>query len=176
MMYYPARVLAIAICAVVIPTLSAAQTTALTNTSAQPVTLSDSPGQEVILGSVSLGAQRTFSTFNIQAAGTITPAPDPNGVAFQLEFLICDQPECRGDIKSNARILGNSDSDVPTQVLATQSFGISTHNTKPVVLTEIQPRNPDAPLFLALALKTVHSPSTMSFAAKMNLLRVDVLP
>lgn len=175
-MYYSARVLAIAICSVLIPSLSATQITALSNTSAKPVRLSDTPGQEVILGSISLGAQRTFSTFDIQAAGTITPAPDPNGAAFQVEFLICDQPECTGDIRSDARILGNSGSQLPTQVLATQSFGISAHNTKPVVLTEFQPRNSDGALFLALALKTVRSPGTISFTGKMNLLRVDVVP
>jgi len=54
--------------------LSYAQARSLVISSTQPVQLSNTAGEQVVLGSVSLGRPRTFSLFNIQAAGTITPA------------------------------------------------------------------------------------------------------
>jgi len=81
------------------------QARSLVVSSTAPVQLSTTAGEQVVLGSVSLGRPRTFSLFNIQAAGTISPDPDLNGAAFQLQFLVCDQPDCTGDIKYDTRIL-----------------------------------------------------------------------
>jgi hypothetical protein len=157
--------------------LTLAQARSLISSPAQPVTLSSAPGQDIILGWVSLGRPQVFRVFNIQAAGTIAPDPDLNAAAFQLQFLICDLPDCSGDIRSDARILPDSDSAVPAQVLATRSFGVSTHNTAPVVLTDLRPRDPNGVLYLAVALKLLHgSTAAGAFTGKLNLLRVDVAP
>jgi hypothetical protein len=130
------------------------------------------------LGSVALGRPQAFTMFNIQAAGTITPDPGLNGASFQLQFLICDQPDCGGQIKIDTRILQHDDSASPTQVLATASFGVTTHNAAPVVLTNLRPENASGTLYLAVALKLVRSPSagTPPFTGRLNLLRVSVLP
>ena len=114
--------------------------------------------------------------FNIQATGTITPDPDLNGAAFQLEFLVCDQPDCGGTLRWPMRILPDADASRGAEVIATSSFGVSTHNVEPVVLTDLHPRPASGVLFLAAALRVLHSPGTTTFAAKLNLLRVDVLP
>ena len=114
--------------------------------------------------------------FNIQVAGTITPDPELNGAAFQLQLLVCDQPDCSGDLRWPMRILSDADASTGTQVLATRSFGISTHNVDPVVLSDLRPKPATGALFLAAALRVMHSPGSMPFAAKLNLLRVDVLP
>jgi len=156
--------------------LSYAQARSLVISSTQPVQLSNTAGEQVVLGSVSLGRPRTFSLFNIQAAGTITPDPDLNGAAFQVQFLICDQPDCTGEIKSDTQILPDSDSATPSQLIATRSFGVSTHSVKPVVLSDLQPRNSSGSLYLAVALKLLHSSNPKPFAGRLSLLRVDVMP
>jgi hypothetical protein len=114
--------------------------------------------------------------FDIQATGTITPDPDLNGAGFQLEFLICDQPDCSGDLRWPMRILPDADASTGAQVIATQSFGLSTHNVEPVVLSDLRPRPVNGVIFLAAVVRVMHSPGTPAFAAKLNLLRVDVLP
>jgi hypothetical protein len=156
--------------------LSYAQARTLMTNSPRAITLPGTPGRIVVLGSVLLGQPRSFSMFNIQAAGTITPDPDLNGAAFQLQLLICDQPDCSGDLRWPMRILPDADASTGTQVLATRSFGVSTHNVDPVVLTDLRPKSATGILFLAAALRVMHSPGTTPFAAKLNLLRVDVLP
>lgn len=147
----------------------------MTNTS-RSITLPSTPGRRLILGSVLLGQPRSFAMFNIQASGTIAPDPDLNGAAFQLEFLICDQPDCSGDLHWPMRVLPDTDATTGAQVLATRSFGVSTHNVDPVVLTDLKPKPATGVLFLAASLRVLHSPATTPFAAKLNLLRVDVLP
>lgn len=153
-----------------------AQARTLMTNSPRAITLPSTPGTTVILGSVLLGQPRSFSMFNIQAAGTITPDPDLNGAAFQLQLLICDQPDCSGDLRWPMRILPDADASTGTQVMATRSFGVSTHNVDPVVLTDLRPKSATGVVFLAAALRVMHSPGTTPFAAKLNLLRVDVLP
>ena len=144
--------------------------------SPRAITMPATPGRTVVLGSVSLGAPRSFSMFNIQATGTITPDPDLNGAAFQLQFLICDQPDCSGNLHWPMRILPDADAAAGTQIIATRSFGVSTHNVDPVVLSDLRPNSATGSLFLAAVLRVQHSPGTTAFAAKLNLLRVDVLP
>lgn len=153
-----------------------AQARTLMSNSPRAITLPSTPGRVVVLGSVLLGRPRSFSTFNIQATGTITPDPDLNGAAFQLQLLICDQPDCSGDLRWPMRILPDADASTGAQVLATRSFGVSTHNVDPVVLTGLRPKSATGVLFLATALEVMHSPGTIPFDAKLNLLRVDVLP
>jgi hypothetical protein len=114
--------------------------------------------------------------FNIQSTGTIAPDPDLNGAAFQLEFLVCDQPDCSGKLRQPMRILPDADASSGAQILATRSFGVSTHNVDPVVLSDLRPRSSTGVLFLAAVIRVQHSPGTTPFAAKLNLLRVDVLP
>ncbi len=140
------------------------------------VPLASVSGERVLLGSVSLGQQRRFTMFNIQAAGTITPDPEMNAAAFQLQFLICDQPDCQGDIRRDARILPEADAASQTRVLATKSFGVSTHNVQPVDLTGYRPNTTSGILYLAVVLKSLRTPGNTAFAAKLNLLRVDVMP
>jgi hypothetical protein len=153
-----------------------AQARTLITSVARSIIVPAKPGSKVILGSVLLGQPRAFSMFNIRAAGTITPDPDLNGAAFQLEFLICDQPDCSGDLHLPMRILPDADTERGAQLLATRSFGVSTHSVDPVMLTDIRPRSVTGILFLAASLKVLHSPATPAFSAKLNLLRVDVLP
>lgn len=153
-----------------------AQARSLINTAAEPVLLPDTAGRQVVLGFVSLGKQRSFTMFNIQAAGTITPDPDLNGATFQLRFLICDRPDCTGELRSETRILRNADATAPAQVLATRSFGVTTHSAGEVMLPELPSRNIDAPLYLAVALKSLRTSERTPFKGQMNLLRVDVLP
>src|SRR5580692_2441053 len=81
-----------------------AQARPITTSSPRTVPLATVPGQLVVLGSVSLGTQRVFTMFKIQATGTIAPDPDASGAAYQLQFLICDQPDCTGEIRRDARI------------------------------------------------------------------------
>ena len=114
--------------------------------------------------------------FNVQATGTINPDPEMNGASFQLEFLICDQPDCSGVLHWPMRILPQADAAGGAQVLATRSFGVSTHNVEPVILTDVRPKPATGVLFLAATLRVLHSPANLSFAAKLNLLRVDLLP
>jgi len=161
---------------VVASALASGQARSLMTNTPRAVTLPSTPGRRVILGSVLLGQPRSFAMFNIQASGTITPDPDLNGAAFQLEFLICDQPDCSGDLHWPMRVLPDTDATTGAQVLATRSFGVSTHNVDPVVLTGLKPQPVTGVLFLAAALRVLHSPATTPFAAKLNLLRVDVLP
>ncbi len=168
--------IAVVILVVARPSAAHAQARPLITTSTQPVRLSNTVGEQVVLGSVSLGKQRYFTMFNIQAAGTISPNPNLNGAAFQLQFLICDQPDCSGDIKTNIRILADADSASPARVIATRSFGVSTHSTRPVALTDYKTRTPNDDLYLAVALKPLHGSGTTPFAAKLTLLRVDVMP
>jgi hypothetical protein len=158
------------------PNFVVAQARPLIVTSSPPVRLSAAPGNQVILGAVSLGRQRSFSMFNVQASGSITPNPELYGAAFQLQLLICDQADCDGDVRSATRMLEGSDGDFAAQILATQSFGISTHNGAPVVLNGYKPRDPGGPLYLAVALRVLHSPQETRFTGKLNLLRVDVMP
>lgn len=158
------------------PNLARAQARALITNSPRPIILPGTPGHAVILGSVLLGKPTSYSVFNIQATGTITPDPDLNGAAFELEFLICDQPDCSGDLRSPMRVLPDADASHGAQVLATSSFGVSTHNVDPVVLTNLKPRTTSGVLFLAAALRTVHRPETPSFFGKLNLLRLEILP
>ena len=153
-----------------------AQARALINTSASPVSLSNVAGDEVVLGAVSLGRQRAFSMFNISAAGTITPDPEMNGAAYQLEFLICDQPDCSGEVKTDARIVANAGSATLAQLIATQSFGVSTHNAREVTMPELPPHHADGTLYLAAALKRLGNSGGAQFRSKLNLLRVDVMP
>jgi hypothetical protein len=164
-------VLALGTCCVA----SAQSRTLMTNTP-RAMTLPSTPGQTMVLGSVLLGQPRSFSMFNIQATGTITPDPDLNGAAFQLEFLICDQPDCTGDLHWPMRVLPQADAASGAQVFATRSFGVSTHNVDPVVLTNLKPQTATGVLYLAASLRVIHGPATTPFAAKLNLLRVDVLP
>jgi len=170
------RALGFAAVCLVATSLGYAQARALIVTSAAPVQLSSTVGEQVVLGSVSLGRPRNYSMFNIQAAGTITPDPDLTGTAFQVQFLICDQPDCSGEIKSDARILQASDSATPSQMIATGSFGVSTHNVRPIALSDLQPRNSSGSLYLALALKLLNSSKPKPFAGRLSLLRVDVIP
>lgn len=114
--------------------------------------------------------------FNIQAAGTIAPDPDLNGASFQLQFLICDEPDCSGAVRSAMRILPDADSTIPAQVIATRSFGVRTHSAQPVVLTDFKPGNPNGVLYLAAALKLLHNSGPTPFTARLSLLRVDVMP
>lgn len=144
--------------------------------SPRAIVLPAEPGRRIILGSILLGKPRSFSMFNLQATGTITPDPDLNGAAFQLEFLLCDQPDCSGDLHWPLRILPDSDASRGAQLLATHSFGVSTHNVEPVVLTDVRPKPVNGVLFLAACLRVLHAPANVAFAAKLNLLRVDVLP
>lgn len=156
--------------------LSPAQARSLISTAANPVLLPDTAGQQIVLGSVLLGEQRSFTMFNIQAAGTITPDPDLNGAAFQLRFLICDRPDCTGELRTETRILRNADATSPTQVLATRSFGVTTHSAGEVTMPVLATGDPHMPLYLAVALKSLHVSSKASFRGQLNLLRVDVLP
>jgi hypothetical protein len=158
------------------PPLVSAQARAIINTSFAPVNLSTVAGHATVLGSVLLGKPRVFTTFNIQTTGTITPDPEIAGETFELQFLICDQPDCTGEIKTDARILPDSDSEMPTELIARRSFGVSTHNAKPVVLTNLQPSGPPRALYLAVALKTLHNVGSARFTGRVNLLRVDLLP
>jgi hypothetical protein len=74
------------------------------------------------------------------------------------------------------RVLPQTDAASGAQLLATHSFGVSTHNADPVVLTGLTPRSATGVLYLAATLRVIHSPATTPFSAKLNLLRVDVLP
>jgi hypothetical protein len=170
------KIVAVAFFALAASAFSVAQARSLISTAANPVLLPDIAGQQVILGSVSLGEQRSFTMFNIQAAGTITPDPDLNGAAFQLRFLICDRPDCSGELRTETRILRNADATAPTQVLATRSFGVTTHSAGEVTMPALPETEPHAPLYLAVALRPLRLPSNASFRAQLNLLRVDVLP
>jgi hypothetical protein len=152
------------------------QARSLVVSSTAPVQLSTTAGEQVVLGSVSLGRPRTFSMFNFQAAGTIIPDPDLTGAAFQVQFLICDQPDCTGEIKSDVRIMQDSDSATPLRMIATRSFGVSTHSVRPVVLSDLQPHNSSGSLYLAVALKLLHSSDAELFIGRLSLLRVDVMP
>jgi hypothetical protein len=156
--------------------LAFAQARSLMTNASRAITLPSEPGQRVVLGSLLLGRPRSFAMFNIQATGTIRPDPNLNGAAFELEFLICDQPNCDGDLRWPMRVLPQTDAASGAQLLATHSFGVSTHNADPVVLTDLTPRTATGVLFLAATLRVVHSPTTKPFTAKLNLLRVDVLP
>jgi len=156
--------------------LASAQARTLMTNSPRAVALPDGLGQRVILASVLLGKPRSFSMFNIQVAGTISPDPEVNGAAFQLELLVCDQPDCSGNLHWPMRILPDADAVRGTQLLATRSFGISTHNVDPVVLTDVRPQPATGVLFLAASLRVEHAPANVPFSAKLNLLRVDVLP
>jgi len=166
----------ILVCCITAPAFSNAQARSLVATAIPQVNLTGVRGQQFVLGSVVLGKPRTFSMFNIQAAGTITPDPELNGAEFQLQFLICDQPDCTGDIKTVTRILPDADAATATQVIATRSFGVSTHNVQPVALTDFRPRNPGGVLYLAAALRLLHGSGPTAFTAKLSLLRIDVMP
>ena len=156
--------------------LSGAQSRALMTNSPRPIILPATPGNAVVLGSVLLGQPRSFPMFNIQAAGTISPDPDLNGAAFQLQFLICDKADCTGDLHWAVRILPDADAGAATRVIATRSFGVSTHNVEPVVLTNLKPKPINGALYLAAVIRVVSSPPATQFSAQLNLLRVDVLP
>jgi hypothetical protein len=168
--------LTVAACLAAGPVFVVAQARLLVSTSSPPVSLNAGPGEQVIFGAISLGQQRSFSMFNVQATGSITPDPDLNGAAFQLQLLVCDQPDCNGDVRSATRMLEGSATDSAAQIIATRSFGISTHNAAPVVLNGFKPRNPGGPLYLAVAMRVLHSPEKTRFTGKLNLLRVDVMP
>ena len=157
-------------------TLSGAQSRALMTNSPRPAALPTTPGNAVVLGSVLLGPPRSFSMFNIQAAGTISPDPDMNGGSFQLQFLICDKADCTGDLHWAVRILPDADAGAATRVIATHSFGVNTHNVDPVVLTNLKPKPINDVLYLAAVIRVVSSPPATAFSAKLNLLRVDVMP
>ncbi len=157
--------------------LLTAQARALITGSPQLIPLPNTIGSEVVLGSVLLGKPRTFNVFDIQASGTITPDPAQHETAYQIQFLICDQPDCSGEIHTATRILSQADSTAPAQVIATGSFGVKSHSVAPVSLTGFQPHTSSGNLYLAVALRLVHSgDSRLQFSSKLNLLRVDVMP
>jgi hypothetical protein len=168
--------MAVAAFLIVCSPVTSAQARSLVNTATRQVNLPNSAGQEVVLSSVSLGQPRTFSMFNVQAAGTVSPDPDLNGASFQLRFLICDQPDCSGDIRTPLRILPDAGASNTAQVIATRSFGVNTHSAQPVVLSNFKPRTSNGSLYLAAALKVLRTGGTTRFTGKLNLLRVDVLP
>ncbi len=170
------RFILVILCSVLCSSLALAQARALVTTAGQMVPLPSVSGKRVVLGSLSLGQQRRFTMFDIQAAGTITPDPQMNAAAFQLQFLICDRPDCQGDIRRDARILPEPNAASPARVLATKSFGVSTHNVQPVDLTGYRPNTTSGILYLAVVLKSLRIPENTAFAAKLNLLRVDVMP
>ena len=163
-------------CFLLLPAFTAAQARSLVATAMPQVNLTGTWGQQFVLGAVLLGKPRTFSTFNIQAVGTINPDPQLNGAELQLQFLICDQPDCSGDLKTVMRILPNADAASGAQLIATHSFGVSTHNVQPVELTNYQPRNSAGVLYLAAAVKLLHNSGPTGFTARLNLLRVDIMP
>lgn len=152
------------------------QARTLSTDSPHPVALPAAPGRSVILASVRLGPPRLFSMFNLQAAGDISPDPDMSGAEFDLLFVVCDQADCRGAVRTPVRILPDEDARHGTAVVATRSFSVRTHSTAPVDLSGFQPRNGNTDLYLAVALRVVREPSTTPFTAQVNLLRVDVLP
>ena len=153
-----------------------AQSRALMTNSPRPIVLPTTSGDAVVLGTVRLGQPRTFKVFNIQAAGVISPDPDLNGASFQLQFLICDKADCTGDLHWAVRILPDANAGAATRVIASRSFGVSTHNAEPVVLTNLKPKPANDVLYLAAVIRVVNSPTTTPFSGKLNLLRVDVLP
>lgn len=165
----------LAMAAIFTPAMSRAQARALINTSTDWIALSNVAGHDVVLGSLSLGTQRSFTMFDIQAAGKISPNPDSNNAAFQLEFLICDQPDCSGNIRVNTRVLQTVDSSSPAELIATQSFGVSTHNAGTVSLPPPS-QNTAGNLYLAAALKSLHDIAAGQFRGTLTLLRVDVMP
>ena len=164
------------VCFLLCSSSALAQARALVTTAGPIVQLADVSGERVVLGSVSLGQQRRFTMFNIQAAGDITPDPEMNAAAFQLQFLICDQPDCQGEIRRDARILPEASAASQARVLATKSFGVSTHNVQPVDLSGYLTNAPSGILYLAVVLKSLRTPSNTAFTARLNLLRVDVMP
>jgi hypothetical protein len=167
---------AVLLLSVVYSSPAPAQARALVTGSPQRILLASTIGGEVVLGSVRLGKPNTFTTFNIQAAGTIEPDPEQQGAGFELRFLICDQPDCGGELRSAIRIQSASESGTATPVVATGSFGVSSHNARPVVLTGFQPHTSSGDLYLAVSLRLMRSPATTPFRAKLNLLRVEVMP
>ena len=170
------KFLAASVLCIALSAMCLSQTRSLVTTSVNPVLLPTTAGQQIVLGSVLLGEQRSFTMFNIQATGTITPDPDLNGAAFQLRFLICDRPDCTGELRTETRILRNADATAPAQVLATRSFGVTTHSAGEVTMPALPTRDSNAPLYLAVALKSLRVSNNASFRAQLNLLRVDVLP
>lgn len=158
------------------PAMCRAQARALINTSTESIALANVAGQDVVLGSVSLGTQRSFAIFNIQAAGKISPDPDLNNAAFQLEFLICDQPDCGGDVRVDTRVLQTADSPTAARLIATRSFGVSTHSSGQVTMPALSQQNVDGNLYLAAALKSLRNTAVDQFRGKLTLLRVDVMP
>jgi len=175
-MRFRALIAGIVVLVITDPCFINAQARILRTNSPRPITLPSAAGSTVVLGSVLLGRPRSFSVFNIQATGTITPDPDLNGASFELQFLICDQPDCSGNLRWPMRILADADAASGAQVVATRSFGLNTHNVQPVVLTDLKPAPANGVIFLAAVVRVVRSPTTPAFAAKLNLLRVDVLP
>jgi len=155
--------------------LAGGQARTLSTHTGNPVQLSSTDGRSVVLATVLLGQPRKFSMFKIQAAGTITPDPASNGAEFELQFLVCDQFDCRGETRMPIRVLTREDEGEGTQIIATRAFSVTTHSGGTLDLTKLLPPN-GGELYLALSLRTVESSDTVPFTARVSLLRVDVMP
>jgi hypothetical protein len=144
--------------------------------SGHAVPLPTARGQQVVMASVSLGTTDTPLTISkIEAAGTMTTDPDLEGVSYELLFLVCDQPDCLGAVRSPV-VLRQDDWQTPLHILASKSFGIVERHVAAEVLAEQGLHRDVGHLYVAMAIKLLHGSAFIPGTATAELLRVEVVP
>jgi hypothetical protein len=158
------------------PCCSLAQPRVFLTESEPAVPLPTARGQQVVMASVPLGTtDKPLTISKIEAAGTMTANPDLEGVSYELLFLVCDQPDCRGAVRSPV-VLWQDDWQRPLRILATKSFGIVERHVAAEVLAEQGLHRDIGILYLAMAIKLLHGSAIVPGTATANLLRVEVVP
>jgi hypothetical protein len=120
------------------------------------VSLPTASNQQVVMAAVSLGkTDKPLTITKIVAVGTMTPDPHLEAVSYELLFLVCDQPDCQGAVKSPV-VLWQDDWQTPLCLLATKSFGVEERHVESQVLAERGMHSDVGDLYVAMAIKLLH--------------------
>lgn len=158
------------------PLHSLAQPRVFVTVTGHPVPLPTARDQQVVMASVSVGRpDEPLTISKIEAMGSMTTNPELERVSYEVLFLVCDQPDCRGAVRSPV-VLWADDWKTPRQILATRSFGIVERNVESVALAEQGMRTATDKLYIAMAIKLLHGSAFLPGTATALLLRVEVVP
>jgi len=153
-----------------------AQLRVFVTSSGHAVPLPTGRDQWVVMASVSLGRpDKPMTISRIVVTGTITPKPTVEDVSYELVFLVCDQSDCLGAIRSPI-ILWQDDWQTPVRLLASKSFGIEERHVEAGLLAKHGILSGVTNLYVAMAIKLLHGYPIVPGTATAELLRVEVVP
>jgi hypothetical protein len=140
------------------------------------VPLPTARGQQVVIASVALGkADKPLTISKIVAVGTLSNNPAVEKVSYELLFLVCDQPDCLGAVKSPI-VLWQNDWRTPRRILATKSFGIDERHVEAEVFAKQEINGNGGDLYIAMAIKLLRGFSIVPGTAIAEIFRVEVVP